>query len=427
MLNQAPGVHYLNEIGQKYANDNRNTSIKKCIWIVDDQVPVLESAVLILRTVDPQWEVTGFSDAFKALEAIQSKAPDLILSDEVMPGMLGSQLLEQVRILSPSTIRIIMSGCVSLSRLALITSAHQYLAKPFDVIELRQTIRRTLAAQERVPDKGLHAIVTSLRSIPSAPKVHHALLSQLKDSHSATTNIARLVAEDAGLSVKVLQLANSPLFGPGYLIQSPFDAAMCLGIELIATVASSQALFRHCESLAAGEFQVRQVWDHCWRTAFFAQHICREMKFSRVTGEEAFLAGLLHEIGRFILADNFPDRYQAACQCDRKMESSLAPRLREEFHAGPGQIAAYVLELWGMPAGVVGAIAAQDNLSAPQDKGSTLASALYIADGIASRQSPPDAFAPQEWNTAYLNAIGCLDKIPIWERLSLEPKTAASL
>jgi hypothetical protein len=45
-----------------------------------------------------------------------------------------------------------------------------------------------------------------------------------------------------------------------------------------------------------------------------------------------------------------------------------------------------------------------------------------VADGLASRKTPPDAFAPEEWNTAYLQATGCLDKIPEWEKLSLGAK-----
>jgi len=100
--------------------------------VVDDQAAVLDTAVLILRSVDPDWEVSGFKGPFEALEAVKTRAPDLILSDQLMPGMLGSQFLEQVRILSPNAIRIIMSGYVALNKLTLITSAHQYLAKPFD-------------------------------------------------------------------------------------------------------------------------------------------------------------------------------------------------------------------------------------------------------------------------------------------------------
>src|SRR5271157_5880956 len=131
--------------------------MKRSIYVVDDQVPVLETTVLVLRSLRLGWEVTGFTDPFAALAAVKAKAPDAVLSDELMPGMQGSQLLEQVRAVSPSTIRLIMSGCVALNKLTLITSAHQYIAKPFDAFKLRDLIQRSFVAQERIINQGLQS------------------------------------------------------------------------------------------------------------------------------------------------------------------------------------------------------------------------------------------------------------------------------
>jgi HD-like signal output (HDOD) protein len=315
-----------------------------------------------------------------------------------------------------------MSAHAGLNKLTLITSAHQYIAKPFDTIELRRVIGRSFAAQGRLEDSDLQAVATSLRSIPSLPGTYDALLRELRNDRNATTNIARLVAQDPGLTAKVLQLANSPLFGQHYLIDSPIEAVMCLGTDMIAAVVLAQSLFHHYESVSAAAMDWRKVWSHCWHTAYLTQHVCREMKFTRIAGEEAFLAGLLHETGRFVLADNYPERFRAACQGAEKMASPLVPRLREVFRASPYQVAAYILELWGMPANAIGAIAAQDAPAADQANGFTLASVLYVADGIASRQAPPDAFALEEWDSAYLEAVGCLEIIPEWEKFSTESK-----
>ena len=79
----------------------RNENMKRSIYVVDDQAPVLETTVLVLRSLGRDWDVTGFTDPFAALAAVKANAPDAILSDELMPGMQGSQFLEQVRIASP--------------------------------------------------------------------------------------------------------------------------------------------------------------------------------------------------------------------------------------------------------------------------------------------------------------------------------------
>jgi HD-like signal output (HDOD) protein/CheY-like chemotaxis protein len=362
--------------------------------------------------------VAGFTDPLAALAAVRERAPDLILSDQLMPGMQGSQLLEQVRNIAPASIRIIMSGYVSLNKLTLITSAHQYIAKPFDVAKLREVVLRSFAAQEQIDNKGLQTVATSLRSIPSLPQVHHSLLAEIQDDSSGTSVIARLVGEDAGLTVKVLQLANSPLFGKGYLITSPIDAVMCLGTEMLGAIVLSQSLFRHYESLVHAELDLPRIWHHCWETAYLAQQICREKKLPHKSVEEAFLAGLLHEAGRFILIDNYAAQYQNACQAARQAKSPLTPRLRETLHTTPAQITAYVMELWGMPASVITAIGLQDDPQQEQGGAFSLASALYVADHIASCNSPPDSFPVEAWNAEYLQAIGCRDDIPEWETLT---------
>jgi len=388
--------------------------MKRCIYIVDDQTALLDTAIMILRGMDAAWEVTGFSDPQAALAAVRARAPDLVLSDQLMPGMLGSQLLEEVRNIAPAAIRVIMSGYVSLNKLTLITSAHQYIAKPFDITKLKELVKRSFAAQERIVNNGLQSLATSLRSIPSLPQVHQSLLAELQDNRTAGSAIAHMVGEDAGLSIKVLQLANSPLFGQGYVITNPMDAVMCLGTEMIAAIVLSQSLFRHYELLKHPDLNLPRVWSHCWETAYLAQYLCRQQKLPRRVAEEAFLAGLLHEAGRYVLVDNFPAQFTAACQGAREAKTPLTPRLVETFQATPSQLTAYLMELWGMPSGVITAISFQDCPQREPEGVFSLTSALYIADHVAARKMPPDDFPVEEWDADYLRKIGCEDDIPVW-------------
>lgn len=390
--------------------------MKRTIYIVDDQEQVLETAVLIIESVMPEAEVTGFTRPKEALAAVNSKPPDLVLSDHLMPGMRGSELLEAVRLASPSTLRIIMSGYVSLDKLTVITSAHQYVAKPFDAMELKELLRRTFAAQDRICDEGLRTVVTSLRSLPSLPQVQHTLLALLQDSHEAGATIGNIIAQDLGLTAKVLQLANSPLFGRDYLVTSPSEAVTCLGTSIIAAIVLSQTLFKHYNENSHPEMNLRRVWNHSWDTAALAQLFCREKELPRVMREEAFLAGLLHETGRLILVDNFPEKFQAACDAARESNSPLTLRLQEVFHTTSTQIAAYLLDLWGLPPAVVSAVSFFEQPEQEKSCQFSSASALHIADQIASRRSPPDPFPPLEWNSGYLRSIGGPEDLAAWER-----------
>jgi HD-like signal output (HDOD) protein len=395
--------------------------MKRTIYVVDDQYPLLDMTVLGLRCMGRDWEVTGFAEPFAALEAVKASEPDAVLSDHMMPGIEGSKLLEQVRIISPNTIRLIMSGYVAMDKLTLITSAHQYIAKPFEPSKLRDLIQRSFAAQDRIINQGLQQVVTSIRSIPSLPQAHHSLLQELEDSRNASTTIARLIGDDPGLSVKVLQLANSALFGPGYTVANLIDAVNCLGTEMLSSIVLSQSVFRHYEALKSGELDLPKVWAHCWETACVAQRICREKRLPHRTGEEAFLAGLLHEVGRFLLFDNFPDQFKIACEMAHHSNTSLAATLREVLQITPSQMSAYVLELWGMPAAVIKSISSLDNPEKDQIPGFSITSALYVADRLAAHKFPADSFPIEDWKTSYLQSTGCADDIPVWEEQSMNP------
>jgi len=76
--------------------------------------------------------------------------------------------------------------------------------------------------------------------------------------------------------------------------------------------------------------------------------------------------------------------------------------------------------LWGMPSNVVAAVSLLDR---PQDEKAskfTLASALYIADQVASRKSSPDAFPPAEWDAEYVRSVGGDGDIGAWQRNEVE-------
>jgi HD-like signal output (HDOD) protein/CheY-like chemotaxis protein len=398
-------------------NTSTEKPLKQSIYVVDDEALLMEALVMTLRCMGKDWEVTGFTDPAAALEAIKANPPGAVLTDQRMPGMQGSELLEKVRLLSPTSLRLIMSGYVSLKNLTLITSAHQYIAKPFDLEKLRDLIQRSFAAQQRIINHGLQNVVTSIRAIPSLPQAHHSLLKELEDNEGGNEIVANLIGRDPGLSVKVLQLANSGLFGTGHMVADLLEAVNTLGTEIITSIVLSQSVFQHYETLKHPEVDLQKVWTHCWETGVIAQHLCRHMKLSRVQGEAAFLAGLLHEIGRFVLIENFPKEFQAACDLARNTKRTLSDCLCQEMQATPSEISGYVLELWSLPSPVINSIYLQEHPEKSHEQGFTITTALHVANHLASKKYPPDSFLCDDWNLAYIESIGCKDDIPAWETL----------
>jgi HD-like signal output (HDOD) protein len=384
--------------------------------VVDDQPSALRAVVLLMESLGPGWEVRGFDSPAEVLVALKAQEPDLVLTDFSMPDMMGSELLEVVREAAPNAVRMVMSGWVDINKLSGITSAHQYFTKPFDALRLKEVVRRTFAARETLHDDALRQLVVSLRSLPSLPHVYHTLLAKLADEDGSSEAIAGLVAQDAGLSSKLLHLANSPLFGRGNQVSDPFEAVLCLGTELIKAVVLSQELFKHYSGLKHTEIEIPRLWSHSWDVAELAQYIGLQTSGTRSLSEAAFLAGLLHEVGIVILIDNFPQPFQTACGAARKNRSPLTPELLRTFSAAAPQVGAYLLELWGLPANVISAVAYHEH---PEQDGAAefpLSAVLYTADQICLRKSPPHPFAVPEWNVDYLKGIGWWERVPAWQK-----------
>lgn len=119
---------------------------KRLIYVVDDQQELLNLVLLIIQT-RPEWDGKGFADPNDALAAVKAAPPDLIISDQCMPQMAGSDMLRRVRETSPRTARVIMSGEILPEQLREIDVAHHYIAKPFSVAQLKRLI--AVACEER--------------------------------------------------------------------------------------------------------------------------------------------------------------------------------------------------------------------------------------------------------------------------------------
>jgi HD-like signal output (HDOD) protein len=388
----------------------------RLVFVVDDQPSALKAVVFLIRTLGPEWEVTGFSNPLDALTAVKATPPDLVLSDFNMPELMGGDLLEEVRAAAPNAVRMVMSGWIDLNKLSKITSAHQYFAKPFDSIKLKELIRRTFAARESIEDPQLRELVVSLRSLPSLPDVYHTLLEKLDDEGGSSDAIAGMIAKDPGISSKLLHLANSSLFGRASLVTDPFDAVLCLGTELIKAVVLSQELARQYANFSHPELDLPKLWSHSWDVAELAQYICRQKRVPRSVGEEAFLAGLLHEVGMLILVENFPDQFKNACDAAKRKKTPLNAELLQTLRASPAQVGSYLLELWGMPSSVTRAVYFQEHPEREGEKRFSITTALYIANQIASRKVSPSDFVLPDWNIEYLQAVDCWNAIPSWEQ-----------
>jgi HD-like signal output (HDOD) protein/CheY-like chemotaxis protein len=379
----------------------------KKIYIVDDEPDVRELLRDLLRGLDPSWQVTDFSTPAQTLAAVENSPPDLVLADQKMPGMTGSQMLELIRQTAPQTVRIIVSA--QAGSVEKICAAHQYLCKPFDIGDLGQRVRQALAARASLQNPDLARLVMSLNSFPALPGVYLELVRELEKEDSSLERAAELINKDGSVLTRMLQLANSPLFRGTSVITDSLGALLQLGTSNVKALMLSLHVFQSYHPLHFLEMPVDVLWNHSCQTARLAQEFCLK-KLDKDAADDAFFAGLVHDLGCLILMENGAERYRGVCTLATQEKKPLFEAEQQVFQVTHLEISSFMLRLWGMPETVTEAVTfSSAPWNGPSPHRFNPAVALYMADTLSRQQQPPDRFVTPPLNLDYLDSVEALD------------------
>jgi YesN/AraC family two-component response regulator len=221
----------------------------KHLLFVDDEPKVLQGLERQLRGMRNDWTMEFAADGARAMEIMENKPVDVIVTDMIMPGMDGAQLLAEVVKRHPKTVRIVLSGHADRdSVLRLVEPAHQYLSKPCDAEELRRAIGRAFALRELLANERLKQLASRLGSLPTLPALHTQLTDELRKDEPSLDHVTEIISKDIGMTSKILQLVNSAFFGLPQRISSAHEAVMYLGLSTVRALVLSIQVFSQYDS-----------------------------------------------------------------------------------------------------------------------------------------------------------------------------------
>jgi HD-like signal output (HDOD) protein len=381
---------------------------------VDDEPLVLDMIQSAVATLLPDWEVAVAADARQAFAALDGAPFDIVISDMRMPRIDGAQVLRRVRETQPGSFRVIMSGdSGGEAALRASTLAHQYLLKPIGLAELVAVLSRVETARRWLRDPALLNLVGGIHALPSVPTLYAELTARLTDPRCSVSDIAGIVGRDIAMSLKILQLARSAFFGLGSDRLNLEVAVIRLGVGVIQGLALTVGVFEAFRRVVPGSFSIEDEQVHA---VAVAQAACR-LELPGLGIEEAFLAGLMHDVGKLVLAARRPEsaqRLRAQAASERR---PLAEVEAVELGATHAEIGAYLLALWGMPHPIVEAVLHHHAPSRLPAAGAPLVTAVHLADGLVRRAEDQASGIDgvRRLDEAYLRSVGVWDKLFEWE------------
>jgi len=328
------------------------------IVFVDDEPNVLAALKRMLRSKRKEWDMHFVGNGSDALKLMEQYTFDIIVSDIRMPGIDGAELLTRVKDLSPKTIRLALSGQVDLAEvMRSIKAVHQYISKPCEADYLIDRIKGALRSQAVLTDEHMLQLVTEVEALPVIPEVLKNTEAELRKEEPSIEVIAGHITQDVGLVTKVIKLINSPYFGLPTQVDSVEKAITMLGLDIIRALVLSTHLFTLYENKILPEFSLSLLWEHSFRVSNIARLIAVHEGAPQNIITECRMAGLLHDVGKLVMANYFPEKYTKVLAL--VSQPSCAPVFQAEkeiFETSHAEVGAYLMGLWGMSSGVVHAI-----------------------------------------------------------------------
>ena len=393
----------------------------KNLLFVDDEPNVLQGLQRQLRGMRDEWNMNFAGGGRQALDFMAANPVDVVITDMMMPGMDGSQLLNVVTQKHPNTVRIVLSGHAEREAvLSLVGQAHQYLSKPCNAGELRCAISRAISVRDLLGNEQLKQLTTRLRTLPSLPALHDELTRELKDDGASLERIGDIISHDIGMTTKILQLVNSPFFGLPQPVNRPAEAVMFLGLNTLRSLVLTLQISSQFDQGACPGFSLETLAHHCWMTGASARRLAVKEQKDAKTQDECCLAGLLHDVGQLVLATGMAAEYQAVLQAAKRGSRPLSEAEQERFGASHADVGAYLLGLWGLPNSIIEAVAFHHRPANAVAQEFSPVLAVHVADVLMHER--PGACAelpPPAMDLALLERFGLQDRLSAWREICL--------
>ncbi len=314
-----------------------------------------------LAALQHVWDIASTADAGHALEILAQRQFEVVLADWRVPGQEGMSFLTLVMNRYPQVLRMLLFDPAETpdmqQALQSDPAAQHCVAKPCVAAKFKAVVEQARTLDRWLDEPAIRPLLARINKLPSVPAIYVQVLKALQSPDTGLDEVAGLLAQDIALTAKLLQLVNSAAFGLQRNISSPAEAIRHLGIERTKALVLMAHAFSSFEGNKSLPFSIDALWRHSMGTGKLAQWMVRDVTGDLKLAEEAFTAGVLHDVGKLMLGANLPQEYSNVFARARERKIPFASAEREVLGTTHAEVGACLLGTWGLPFGVIEAIA----------------------------------------------------------------------
>jgi len=395
---------------------------RKRILFVGEDLALWEQLQNPFPDAESTWDVAFAKTGLQALASLSQSPCDAVVADMQIPGINGAQLLDEVMQRSPGTLRFIRAGLGDQqAAMKCVGTAHQYLVKPSDAHTIRCALERAFSLESWLPNVTVQKLITQMKKLPSPPNLYFKIVAELQSPDSSIDTIGSLVKQDPMLSAKLLQVVNSAVFGLQLQVGNATEAVLYLGMETTKALVLLAHTFSYFDKVRAADFSVEKLWKHSVSTGKFAEQFARDEGRDTEMVGEAFTAGMLHDIGKLLLAANLPEVFKEALGKARQDQIPLCEAESVVFGTTHGELGACLLGIWGLPMPIVEAVALHHYPIRFLSKQFCPLTAVHVANAI-EHEVPQDgpSLLSAGVDSNYLGELELTERLDQWRNLCKE-------
>ncbi len=364
------------------------TADNTTILFVDDNQATLDALQSLLA--DEGWRCHFVSSAAEALKQIEAEPIGLLVSNVEIPEMDGAELLAEVSHKHPETIRLLLSsGTRDEKTLKALAAGHaqQIIPIPWMDQELKEIIRSALrqSTQQKKHSLKFQALINSMPLLPALPESYSQVQNCIMEDDVDIEKMADIIGHDVAMSSALLHWANSALFGQRFRVDTIKKAIVVLGTDVVANLILSEAVIRSMANtpVLADSFNLKTFKSHSIATAIIARMLIKSLYSSDCDMQDrAFIAGLLHDMGKLVAASNLGRQYSAASRLADHQHCTLHDAEMRILGTTHAELGSFLAEWWALPHFIVSAIASHHQPQAsPIDP--DVINAVYLANQLS--------------------------------------------
>lgn len=218
----------------------------------------------------------------------------------------------------------------------------------------------------------------NLKNLPTIPKVVLEVNQMLREHNSNIVQLTEVIGKDQGLTTKILAVANSPLYGLPRKVSSLEFAVMLLGMREISNIVTALSLAQVVKSVEIEEFNFMDFWLHSMIVGTASKDIAQKLGFSELAGD-AFVGGMLHDIGIQLTASFFPNEFKEIVLLSKNKNKKYYDAEIDILGVTHEDIGQFMITKWNLPSNLSEMVANHHKPSILKGKNVAL-DIVYLAD-----------------------------------------------